>query len=107
MSNDDRITDAWLAHHARNKPPNNEPHISRVPIRSEDMTYITLLLAGMNTDPDSYEEHIAPTFPEVIKSDPDSDMPKPDMDDGSYSTKQANLLIIYKQKQEGGVREEE
>ena len=43
----------------------------------------------------------------VIKSDPDPDMPKPDMPGGNYSTKQGNLLIIYKQEQEGGVRDEE
>jgi len=86
-------------------PLNSEPLLSPGPIRNEDPTYIALLRAGMNTDTDLYEKRITPTFPEVIKSYPD--MPKPDMPDGNYSTKQGNLLIIYKQEQEGGVRDEE
>ena len=95
MSNEELNENAWLFFWNKN------------PLNNEDATYRPLKRAGMNTDPDSYEEHDAPTFAEVIKSAPDPDMPKPDMDDGSYSTERGNHLIKYKQEQEGIVCEEE
>ena len=103
--------DAWLAFHIAN-PPNSESLRIPTPGTRADPTYMALLRAGMNTDPDSYEEYPGPTFPDVIKADtpkpdtPKPNMPKPDTPCGNYSTKQGNLLIIHKLKQEGSTDEE-
>jgi hypothetical protein len=92
MSNED----AWLAHHRRTA---TYPSSQQADDDDESMDFQSVKYARKITAPP----------PEVNKSAPDPDMPKPDMTDGSYSTKQGNLLIIYKQKQEGvdATREEE